>query len=87
MRKYIAAALVLATVFIAGFWVHAQVIVPQVPPAPPGPKALNVISGEDVGFLVDHWEGETPAGRWVTRNAAGRWVVPKTMGGVTRLTN
>ena len=88
MRKYIAAALVLATVLVVvfwGFWAHAQVIVPQVPPAPPGPRALNVISGEDVGFLVDHWEGETPAGIWVTRNAAGRWVVPKIVGGVKKL--
>jgi len=84
MRKYFAAALVFATVFIAGFWAHAQVIVPQVPPPPPGPKVLNVVS--DVGFWVDHWEGDTPVGRWVIRNE-GRWVEPKTMGGVRRLTH
>jgi hypothetical protein len=87
MRKYFAAALVLAAVFMAGFWAHAQVIIPQVPAPPPGPKTLNIISGDDIGFLVDHWEGETPAGRWVTRNAAGRWVVPKIMGGIKRLTD
>jgi hypothetical protein len=90
MRRSIAAALVLATVFVvvsSGFWAHAQVIVPQVPSPPPGPQVLNVISGDDLGFLVDHWEGDTPAGRWVIRNAAGRWVVPKTLGGVKRLTN
>jgi hypothetical protein len=86
MRKYIVTGLVFAAVFGVGFWTHAQVIVPQVPAPPPGPRVLNVLSGDDVGFWVDHWEGDTPAGRWVVRRD-GRWVEPKTIGGVRKLTH
>jgi hypothetical protein len=87
MRKPIAAAFFLAVVLVAGFWAHAQqIIIPQVPPPPPGPRVLNVVTGGDIGFWVDHWEGDTPVGRWVIRKE-GRWVEPKTMSGTRRLTH
>jgi hypothetical protein len=82
MRRYIAAAFMMITLFIAGFWAHAQVIAPQVPPPPPGPRVLNVssrflvLSGDDVGFAVSYWEGSRPVGRWVVRGNDGQWVEP-----------
>ena len=79
MRRYIAAAFIMITLFIAGFWAHAQVIAPQVPPPPPGPRVLNVSSNfvlSDVGFWVSHMEGSRPVGYWVVRGNDGQWVEP-----------
>jgi hypothetical protein len=90
MRKFLAVGLVSATVFLAGFWVHAQVQppnVPRVPPPGPGqPNVLNVVSGNDVGFRIDNWEGDTPVGRWVIRRD-GKWVEVRTSIGTRRLTS
>jgi len=70
MRIYVAAGLVMAAVFVAGFLVRAQV---------QAPNASNptVLSGADVGFRIERWEGDTPVGRWVVRNR-GAWIEPKT---------
>jgi hypothetical protein len=96
MRNHIGLGLLLATVMIgSGFWVHAQVQAPpnnpRVPPLipPPGFEGPNstVVSGSDVGFRIDAWDGDTPLGRWVIRSN-GRWVEPRTAGGsVRRLTS
>jgi len=81
MRKYVAAGLVTAIVFIAGLWVRAQVAqLPNVS-APP-----TIISGADVGFRVERWDGDTPLGRWVVRSK-GQWVEPRTTMSPRRLTS
>ena len=38
-----------------------------------------VISGGDVGFRVEAWDGSVPTGRWVVRSplAPGEWVEPR----------
>jgi hypothetical protein len=79
MRNYVAAGLVLATVCIAGVWARAQA-------QPPNVSAPTIISGADIGFRVDRWEGDTPIGRWVIRKD-GKWVEPKTTMGTRRLTS
>jgi hypothetical protein len=96
MRKYIAIGLVLATVFIAGFWAHAQAQPPNGPRVlpsprvapPPGLESQNpmVISGNDIGFRVERWEGDTPVGRWVVRKD-GNWIEPRTTMSPRRLTS
>ena len=78
MRRYIAAGLVLATVCIAGVWARAQA-------QPPNPSTPTIFSGNDVGFKVERWEGDTPIGRWVVRSK-GQWVEPRTTMGTRRLT-
>jgi hypothetical protein len=78
MRKRIGLSLMVAAILAGvGLWVHAQV--------PVDPNA-TVISGADVGFRVDRWEGNIPTGRWVVRSD-GKWVEPRTTGGVRRLTS
>ena len=72
MRKYVAAGLLMAIVFSAGLWVRAQVV--QLPNASAPP---TIISGADVGFRVERWDGDTPIGRWVVRSS-GQWVEPRT---------
>jgi hypothetical protein len=90
MRKYIGIVLVMVAVVIAGFLVHAQVQTPDSPRGLQGPqtpqRALTVISGADIGFRVERWEGDTPVGRWVVRSD-GKWVEPRTTMGTRRLTS
>ena len=89
MRKFIGISVVLV-VFIAGFLAHAQVQAPNRPgvqPAPFGAQGIgNLISGADVGFRVERWEGDTPVGRWVVRSE-GQWVEPRTSMGPRRLSH
>jgi hypothetical protein len=95
MRKYIGLVLVLAAIFMVGFWAHAQAQAPT-PRVLPGPQVAppfgqekqspTVISGADVGFRVDRWEGDMPVGRWVVRSD-GKWVEPRTTMGPRRLTS
>jgi hypothetical protein len=44
----------------------------------PATVVLSVISGEDIGFRVESWNGNVPEGRWVVRSplSNGRWVEP-----------
>jgi hypothetical protein len=79
MRRYVAAGLVMAIVFVAGFLVRAQV-------QPPNASNPTVLSGADIGFRIERWEGDTPVGRWVVRNR-GAWVEPKTSVGTRRVTS
>jgi hypothetical protein len=79
MRKYVAAGLVLVTICIAGVWARAQAL-------PPNASAPTIVSGADVGFRVDRWEGDTPIGRWVIRHD-GKWLEPKTSVGTHRVTS
>jgi hypothetical protein len=39
---------------------------------------VSVISGDDIGFRVESWNGNVPEGRWVVRSpmSNGRWVEP-----------
>jgi hypothetical protein len=98
MRNYIGPGLVSAAIIFSGFgfWAHAQGQPPNGPRVVPSPQVAppfgqenknpTVISGGDVGFRVDRWEGNTPIGRWVVRSD-GKWVEPKTIGGIRRLTS
>ena len=79
MRRYIAVGLMLAAVCIAGVWARAQV-------QPPNPSTPTILSGGDVGFRVERWEGDTPIGRWVVRSK-GQWIEPRTTMGPRRLTS
>ena len=97
MRHRIGLALVSAVILAGGgFWVHAQVQQPNAPRVLPSPQVAppfgqenqnpTVISGGDVGFRVERWEGDTPVGRWVVRSA-GKWIEPRTTMGARRLTS
>jgi hypothetical protein len=77
MRRYIAAGLVLAAVCIAGVWARAQAQTPSAPEP-------TIITGGDVGFRIDRWQGDTPIGRWVIRHD-GKWVEPRTSAGTHRV--
>ena len=39
---------------------------------------VSVLSGQDIGFRVESWNGNVPEGRWVVRSpqSNGRWVEP-----------
>ena len=78
MHQRIVVVAAVAVILIGGLWARAQVQ-PNVP-------ALTVLSGGDVGFRVERWEGDTPVGRWVVRNN-GQWVEPKTTMGARRLSS
>ena len=56
--------------FAAGAWARSQAGQPPTP---------MVISGADVGFQVDSWNGTVPTGRWVVRSplTAGKWIEPQ----------
>jgi hypothetical protein len=98
MRKSLGLGLVLVAILIVGFgfWASAQGQAPDGPRvlpsprlAPPlGPESQNptVMSGNDIGFRVDRWEGDTPVGRWVVRHE-GKWVEPRSTMGTRRLTS
>jgi hypothetical protein len=45
----------------------------------PGTPSLapNVVSGDEIGFRIDHFEGRTPIGTLVVK-VDGRWVEAKT---------
>lgn len=79
MRKYLGAGLVMVIVLIAGFLVRAQV-------QPPNASSPTVLSGADIGFRIERWEGDTPVGRWVVRSR-GTWVEPKTSVATRRVTS
>jgi hypothetical protein len=80
MRQWIAVIVVAVVVLTGGaFWARAQVQPPTVP-------APTIVSGADIGFRVDRWEGDTPIGRWVIRKD-GKWVEPRTTMGTRRLTS
>jgi hypothetical protein len=98
MRRSLGLGLVLAATLIIGFgfWARAQGQPPEGPrvlPSPrvaptPGPESQSptVISGNDIGFRVERWEGDTPVGRWVVRKD-GKWVEPRTTMAPRRLTS
>jgi len=92
MRYRIGLVLVSAVILVGGgFWAQAQVQAPpnspRIPPVTPPPGFAGpdstVVSGSDVGFRIDAWDGDTPVGRWVIRKD-GRWVEPRTAGGSVR---
>jgi hypothetical protein len=77
-RSWVALAVVLAVSLIAGR-AGAQLRGPQ-------PVVPTVISGADIGFQVESWNGDVPTGRWVVRGATGQWVEPKASTSVRPLT-
>lgn len=84
MRKRIGLSLMVAAILVGvGMWTHAQVVQPPTTPGNPNP---TVLSGADVGFRIDRWEGNIPVGRWVVRSD-GKWIEPRTTGGIRRLTS
>jgi hypothetical protein len=87
MRKWIGVGIISAASLIGGgLWAHAQVQVPNTPRPAPGEirQPPQILSGAEMGFRVDGWEGDTPIGRWVVRTD-GKWVEPKVTGGVRKL--
>jgi hypothetical protein len=88
MRKWIGISIVSATAVIAsGLWAHAQVQIPQIPRPGPGEvrQPPQILSGAEMGFRVDGWEGDIPVGRWVVRSG-GKWIEPKSSLGTRRIT-
>lgn len=47
------------------------------PRSGPPPLELNVVSGADIGFRIDGFDGPQPVGTLVVK-VNGRWVEPKT---------
>ena len=73
MRQRIVVGVVVAAVLIGGgIWAEAQNRVLPGPPSLSNPPQ-EVISGADIGFRVDTWDGDTPVGRIVVRHD-GQWV-------------
>lgn len=66
MRNWLIVGIVSAAVVGGGIWAEAQA--PHVPEQP-----QEIISGADIGFRVDRWDGDTPVGRIVVRHD-GQWV-------------
>ena len=73
-------------VIVAVLWLcslAAVAAVAQVPPPRPAPDPNiqvvpmkpNVLSGDDIGFRIDSWQGKTPVGTLVIR-VNGQWVEP-----------
>jgi len=80
MRQRIVVITIAAVVLVAGgLWARAQV-------QPPNVATSTILSGADVGFRIERWDGETPVGRWVVRSK-GEWIEPRTSMGPRRLTS
>jgi hypothetical protein len=89
MRKWIGVGVISAATLIGGgIWAHAQQVLPNNPRlTPPGPAQPppQIISGADIGFRVDLWDGETPVGKIVVRQN-GKWVEVRISPSTRRLT-
>ena len=84
----IVAAVCIVSILLAGLLGHAQAAqVPQTAPAPRTPApSPTVVFGNDVGFRVDQWQGNTPLGTLVIK-VNGQWVPVKESMGLHRLTS
>jgi hypothetical protein len=83
----IVAAVWIVSILLAGLLGYAQAVqVPQPGPAPRTPASPTVVFGNDVGFRVDQWQGNTPLGTLVIK-MNGEWVPVKESMGVHRLTS
>ena len=63
-------------VVVALLWLTSLLLVATVARAQRGEKMLlepEVISGEQIGFRIDRYDGETPVGELVVRRN-GKWV-------------
>jgi hypothetical protein len=95
MRDRIGLVLILTVILVgAGFWAHAQVQPPNGPRVLPSPRVApppgqenqnpTIISGGDVGFRVERWEGAATASGWSRRRWAAsggsRRTKPKSQG-------
>jgi hypothetical protein len=60
------------------------VVLAQAPPAP-ALDGINVLSGGDIGFRVEYFEGKRPVGTLVVR-VNGQWVEPKSAPALQLLT-
>lgn len=70
-----------ASIAAAGAWVQAQAPLGRVPWLQPP----TIIAGNDLGFRVDNWKGDTPVGTLVVR-VDGQWVEVEFSMGMKRLT-
>ena len=89
MRKLtIVAAVWIVSILLAGLLGYAQAVqVPQPGQAPRTPApSPTVVFGNDVGFRIDQWQGNTPLGTLVIKKN-GEWVPVKDSIGVHRLTS
>jgi hypothetical protein len=88
LRRFVV-MLVLGTVFATGPWTHAQAPAPPFPQRPlvqPQAPPPTIISGNDIGFRIDRYNGETPVGTWVVR-LNGQWVEPSYSASMKRVTS
>ena len=80
IRKRMAIVIGGGLVAATAAWASAQVTRPQAVPNP------IVLSGSDLGFRVEAYEGNTPVGKLVVK-VDGQWVEARfSSGGVKRLT-
>jgi hypothetical protein len=72
------AVVCIVSILLAGMMGHAWAPqVPQLRPAPATPApSTTVVFGNDVGFRVDQWQGNTPLGTLVIK-VKGEWVPVK----------
>jgi len=96
MRKWLGIGVISTALVVAGgIWVHAQNphVLPS-PPTLPNPRLAppipiqpppQIISGADIGFRVDAWDGDTPTGKLVVRHE-GKWVELRISPSARRLT-
>ena len=74
------AVLVGGGILVAAGWATAQALRPQSQPNP------TVLSGGDVGFRIESYDGSTPVGKLVVK-IDGQWVEVRLSGlGVKKLT-
>ena len=76
-QRIIVVAIAVVTLIAAAVWARAQAL-------PSNALEPMVVSGADVGFRVDRWQGDTLIGRWVIRHD-GKWVEPRTSAGTHRV--
>ena len=78
-QRIVVISMALVILVGGGLWARAQVQAPNA-------STPTILSGADVGFRIERWEGDTPVGRWVVRSN-GQWVEPRTTMGPRRLTS
>ena len=75
---------VVSIVIAAGAWSFAQAPTPA--PRGPATPGTTILSGADLGFRIDRFDGQTPIGAFVIRQN-GQWVEVRESVGPRRVTS